>query len=80
MQNRPKINVSIVRKDDKVQITVGNASLVLIPVIEGGQVYDFLVLEQFITRIAIGEYSKIVRKEQIKKDLESLKDNKEGSW
>lgn len=72
MLNRPKIDITIVREGNRMKFTVGNASLALIPVEEGRQVYDFLALEQFITRIAIIEYGAIVKREQIKKDLASL--------
>lgn len=65
----PRIDVKITREDDKIKIKVGKFELKLLPVEDKSQTYDFLALEQFITRTAKLLYLDIVKKDQQKNEI-----------
>ena len=65
----PEIAIKIIRKDNKIKFTVDKYSLELKELPNRSQAYDFLAVEQFLTQTAQLIYSKIVQKEQIKKDI-----------
>ena len=76
MQDRPQINVRITRENNRINITVGNKKIALLPVDNTTQLYDFVALEQWITRVAKYEYNKIIKRDQLEKDLASLAGDK----
>lgn len=79
MQNRPELDIAIVREGGKMKFSIGNFQLKLIPVEKGTQRYDFVALEQFLTKVATIKYEEIVRREGLIKDLASLDDSDEGA-
>ena len=72
MQNRPKIDIAIRREEDRMNFEIGDYKLALIPVEKGTQIYDFLALEQFITRVAKESYTSIIQRDILEKNLASL--------
>jgi hypothetical protein len=77
MKTRPSIDIAITREDDKIKFAIGKYELKLIPTKENTQRYDFLALEQFITRVAKEEYKKIIERDVLEKNLASLVNNDE---
>ena len=66
----PKLDIKITREGDKLKFAIGKYELRLITLDNGkNQTYDFISLEQFITRVAQIKYNEIVKNEQVKKDL-----------
>jgi hypothetical protein len=65
----PRIAMKIVRKDDKVKVTIGKYSITMNPLPDTSQSYDFVTFEQFITNTAQLLYSEIVKKEQAKENI-----------
>lgn len=65
----PKIGAKITREDSWIKIKIGKYQLKLKELDERSQTYDFLALEQFITKTAQLLYSDIVKKEQAKKQV-----------
>lgn len=63
----PQIGIKITREDDWIKIKVGKYQLKLKQLDQKSQTYDFIALEQFITKTAQLLYSDIVKKEQEKK-------------
>lgn len=74
MQNRPKLDIAITREDNKMKFAISKYELKLTPVKEGTQRYDFLALEQWITKVAKLEYTRLIERDRLQKDLQSLLD------
>lgn len=63
----PRVAVKIIRKDDKIKLTVGKYSIELLPI--SNQAYDLVALEQFITKVASIKYREIIEREKIKNQV-----------
>lgn len=71
----PNIPIKITREGDKIKFVIDKYTLKLTTLPgEKSQTYDFVTLEQFICNVAKIAYQNIINYEQVRKDIESLKD------
>ena len=71
--NIPRVEIKIRRMGEWMQFEIGNYKFKAKEI--GNCTYDLVSIEQFLTLAAKKAYENIVKNEQVKKDLASLKED-----